>query len=162
MQIFNCERYLGDFLGNSVSESVFLTIQKRQTMVHRLIREIRLTVNDCRSNCVGGLSVGLEIWQKSVNVYMSNNSECWMETPRKAMNLLKSLTHSFFRSFFNSSKGNHIVMYYWDTMSLQVEFVLMLKKLLFLRHLACLPENLLANERLSIQRQNKSFPCFVS
>ena len=162
MQIFNCERYLGDFLGNSVSESVFLTIQKRQTMVQRLIREIRLTVNDCRSNCVGGLSVGLEIWQKAASVYLYNNSECWMETPRKAMNLLKSLTHSFFRSFFNSSKGNHIVMYYWDTMSLQVEFVLILRKLLFLRHLICLPDNLLAKEILSLQRQDDSFPCFVS
>ena len=65
MKIFASERWLGDHFGSSLSESVFLTIQKRKGMIQRLISEIRITINDCRSNTIGGLLVGLEIWQKA-------------------------------------------------------------------------------------------------
>ena len=101
MKVFESEWYLGDILGSSLSQSVFLTILKRKSLVLELISEIRVTIDDCRSNSVGGLKVGLEIWRKAVVPFLYNNSECWVQTPKKAMNLLDSLTDSMFHSLFH-------------------------------------------------------------
>ena len=59
MTVFESERYLGDYLGSSVSQSVFLTIQRRKGLVMRIISEIRVTLKDIRSDSIGGLLVML-------------------------------------------------------------------------------------------------------
>ena len=94
--------------------------------------------------------------------FLYNSSSCWMQPPKKALNLLDSITHSFFRSLFKSSKGNPLLMYYWDTKSLQTENILMMNKLLFLWHLSSLPHTSLAGEIYSLQRQDKSLPSVLS
>ena len=163
MQVFESERYLGEIMGKNISESVFLTILKRKGLVMRIISEIRVTLDDCRSDTIGGITVGLEIWRKAVMPFLYNNSDCWIEAPKKALNLLDSITHSFFRSLFHSAKGNPLVMYYWDTCTLLTSNLLMLKKLLFLHHLISLPNSALASEIYSIQQANVSeFPGLVS
>ena len=85
-----------------------------------------------------------------------------MQTPKKALNILISITHSFFRSLFKSSKGNPLLMYYWDTKSLQPENILIVNKLLFLWHLSSLPHTSLAGEIYSLQRQDGSLPSVLS
>ena len=127
----------------------------------RLISEIKVTVEDCRSNAIGGIEVGLEIWCKAVVPFLYGNSDCWVEMPKKAMSLLKSITHSFFRSLFFSAKGTPIVMYYWDTGILLEENFIILKKLLFLHHLATLPSNSLAAEIYQLQKEDSSLPGLV-
>ena len=131
MTVFESERYLGEILGSSLAQSVFLTILKRKGLVQRLTSEIRVTIDDIRSDSIGGIMVGLEIWKKAVIPFLWNNSECWMEAPRKAMNLLDSITHNFSRSLFHSSKENPLILYYWDTGTLLNENFLILKKLCF-------------------------------
>ena len=156
MNIFECERYLGDFISSSLQESVFQTIQRRRGLVLKLINEIRVTIKDCRSNSLGGLLVGLEIWRKAVIPYLFNNSATWMEIPKKAHNLLNSITSSFFRALFTAAKGTPLTMYYWDTKSLLIENFLMMKKLLLYHHLENLPQTALAKEVLSLQKEIKS------
>ena len=153
MTVFDSERYLGDILGSSLPQSVFLTILKRKGLVLKLISEIRVTIDDCRSSSVGGLIVGLDIWRKAVVPFLYNNCECWVQAPKKALDLLDSLTHSLFRSLFHAAKGNPLVMYYWDTGSLLNSNFIMLKKLSFLYHLESLPNSALAKEILNIQKE---------
>ena len=155
MKVFECERYLGDFLGSSLAQSVFLTIQKRKGLVQRLISEIRVTLKDIRSDTIGGLIVGLEIWRKAVIPFLWNNSECWFEMPKKALDLINSLTNSFFRTLFCSAKGNPIIMYYWDTKSLLNENFLLLRKLLFVHHLLSLPDDSLAKNIFNLKEEHE-------
>ena len=161
MTVFDSERYLGEIIGHSLSESVFLTIMKRKGLVQRLISEIRVTIDDIRSDSIGGFIVGLEIWRKAVIPFLWNNSECWVEAPRKAINLLDSLSHSFFRSLFHSAKGNPLVLYYWDTGTLLSENFLMLKKLLFVHHILSLPDTAVAKEVDLVQKE-KGYPGLAS
>ena len=155
MQVFESERYLGEILGNNLADSVILTIQKRKGLVQRLISEIRVTIDDCRSDTIGGLFVGLEIWRKAVIPFLFNNSGCWVEMPNKALNLLNSLTHLFFRTLFRAPKGNPLVMFYWDTGSLSNENLVILHKLLLLHHLVSLPEVSLAKEVILRQKEEE-------
>ena len=119
-------------------------------------------LNDCRSDTIGGLGVGLEIWRKAVLPFLFNNSGCWVETPNKALNLLNSLTHSFFRTLFCSPKGTPIVMYFWDTATLLNENYLILQKLLLLHHLVSLGNDCLAKEVLLLQSEEEELPGLVS
>ena len=95
---------------------------------------------------LGGLLVGLEIWRKACLPLFFNNSHVLVETSKKAIDLLNHINNSFFRAQFQSCKGNPHVMYYWDTKSLQSEYLLMLHKLQFPWYLAALLEDSLAKE----------------
>ena len=128
----------------------------------RLISEIRVTINDCRSNVLGGLAVGMEIFTKAVQPFLFNNCQVWTEIPKKAMHLLNSITHTFFRSLFQASKGNSLVMFFWDTGSLLNENFIILKKLLFWGHLTHLKDDALAKEVCSIQENNPFKGSFIS
>ena len=46
MRISDSEKYLGDYISSSLSESVFKTIQKRKGLAMRLICEIKVTLKE--------------------------------------------------------------------------------------------------------------------
>ena len=161
MKIFKCERYLGEYMGNSLPESVFQTIKRRKGLVSRLISEIKVTLEDARSDSVGGILVGLEIWTKAVCPYLFNNSSCWVEIPKKALDLLTSITHSFYRSLFLAPKGTPIFSFYWDTGLLLENNFLMKEKLLLVHHLSLLPDSALAKEAYLLQKEDKTLPGLV-
>ena len=154
MKMVKSERYLGDYIGHSLAESVFITVQKRKGLCKRLISEIKVTLKDCRINVIGGLTTGLEIWNLAVIPYLLGNAECWMEIPKKAINVLNSIQNDFLRSLFQTGNGTPISALYWDTGSLMIENQIMQRKLLFLYHLMTLPENSLAKEIYLIQKEN--------
>ena len=87
MKLSESDKYLGDYLGCSISESVFTTVQKRKGLTLRLISEIKITIEDIRSNQLGGLVTGINIWNLAVIPFLFNNSECWLVIPRKTLNL---------------------------------------------------------------------------
>ena len=155
------EKYLGDYMGSSLSESVFVTIQRRKGLSLRLISEIKLTLEDCRSHVLGGIATGLEIWNMAVIPFLFANCDTWMEIPKKAVNLLNHIQNTFFRSLFATCSGCPIPAFYWDTGTLLAENFVKYKKLLFLNHLSRLPQNSLAREIYDIQLSN-SFPGLVS
>ena len=77
-------KYLGDFISEKgLSDSVSVTVAKRKGMVIRAMYEIRSIVDDCRSNVVGGITVGLEIWEIAFLPMLLNNAECWTEIAEK-------------------------------------------------------------------------------
>ena len=61
MVINESEKYLGDMICSTLPESVFITVQRRKGLGLKLISEIKLTIEDCRSHIIGGLMSGLEI-----------------------------------------------------------------------------------------------------
>ena len=156
------EKYLGDYFGVSLPESVFITVQKRRGMCERLIREIKVTIEDCRSDSVGGLITGLEIWNMAVMPFLFSNSECWIDIPKKAVNILTSVVCSFLRSLYSTPKSCPIMALFWDTGTLLVPNYIILKKLLFYHHLLQLPNTALAKQIMNKQKEEKSEFGFVS
>ena len=130
---------MGDFIGPSLSESVLITEFERKGMSERLIREIKVTVEDCRINSVGGLVTGIEIWNMAVMPFLFSNCECWIDIPKKAMNILSNLQCSFLRSLYATPKGCPTMALFWDSGTLLVQNYIMLRKLMFLHHLIQLP-----------------------
>ena len=112
MKLVESERYLGDYIGYSLSESVFITVNKRKGLCKRLISEINVTLKDCRVNVIGGLTTGLDIWNMAVLPYLLGNSECWVDMPKKALNILNSIQNDFFRSLFASGNGTPLSAFY--------------------------------------------------
>ena len=163
MKFFESERYLGDIIGFSLSESVFLTILKRKGLVMRLISEIKVTIQDYRSSVVGGIIAGFEIWNMAVKPFLYGNCETWTDIPKKALDLLNSIQNTYFSSVFQTPKSTPIPAYYWDSGFLLVENFIIQQKLLFLHHLATLPDQCIAKEIYSIQTGNgNEFPGLVS
>ena len=103
---------------------------------------------------------GLDISKMAVLPFLMGNSECWVETPKKAINLLTSIQNDFLRMLFSTPTGTPTSILYWDTASLKTENYIIQQKLLFLHHLVHLPENTLANEIYRIQKEN-SLPGLV-
>ena len=156
------EKYLGDYFGVSISESVYITVQKRKGMCERLIREIKVTVEDCRSDSVGGLITGLDIWNMAVVPFLFSNCECWINIPKKAINILTSVVCSFLRALFNTPKSCPIMALFWDTGTLLVNNYIIMKKLLFYHHLLQLSDSALAKQILNKQKEEVSEFGFVS
>ena len=105
-------------------------------------------------NVAGGLSTGLDIWNLAVLPYLLGNSECWVEIPKKAMNILNSIQNDFFRCLFSTPTGTPISAFYWDTGSLLIENHIIQRKLNFLYHLVTLPDSSLAKKIYTIQKEN--------
>ena len=81
MRVSVCEKYLGDYVSSSLSDSVFRTVQKRKGLSKRLISEIKITIEDMRSKTVGGLIAGIDIWNMAVVPFLLNNCDTWREIP---------------------------------------------------------------------------------
>ena len=144
MKRSDCEKYLGDYLSSSLSDSVFETIKRRKGHCIKLINEIKLTIEDCRGQSLGGLLTGMRIWNMAVVPFLFYNSECWVEMPNKALKILDSIQNSFFRALFAICVGCPIPAFYWDTGSLSAKNVVIMRKLLFIHDFDNIPEDSLA------------------
>ena len=72
------EKYLGDQLSSAgLTASVQATILKRTPRTKVAFYEIKAIIEDCRSNCVGGFSAGLNVWEMAVIPFLLYNSETW-------------------------------------------------------------------------------------
>ena len=68
------EKYLGDLVhGEGVAKSVEATVNERRGRTMLAITEIRAIVEDCRSNTLGGLKVGLDILESAYMPSLLNN-----------------------------------------------------------------------------------------
>ena len=79
VKLVNSESYLGETLGNSVSESVTFTINKREGLAKKAIFDIKNIIQDCRSKVTGGLKTGLLLWETCVLPFLLFNCSTWMQ-----------------------------------------------------------------------------------
>ena len=77
MKCCESERFLGNQIGGSMSESIRLIINKRIGRAMQSIYEIRTIVDDCRAKLTGGITTGLKIWEMAVIPFLLNNSSTW-------------------------------------------------------------------------------------
>ena len=122
-------KYLGDFISEKgLSDSVSVTVAKRKGMVIRAMYEIRSIVDDCRSNVVGGITVGLEIWEIAVLPMLLNNAECWTEIAEKTVEELEKLQLQFLKTLLGVGSGCPNPFLISETGFLLMEFRILQKK----------------------------------
>ena len=144
-------KILGDFLFSELSESVHQTILKRIGVATISIYEIRAVVEDRRAKCIGGINVGLNIFNSSIIPMIFFNSETWTCIPKKSYKYLLEFYCRFFRCLFHIGAGAPIPNFFWLTGAFTPENVILQRKLNFIHHLANLLEGSLANEVFLIQ-----------
>ena len=150
MKCSQYEKFLGDQMGNSLSDSVGATIAKRIGRVTQSIYEINAIVNDCRSNVPGGLMSGLAIWEVAIIPHLLDNSSTWFDIKKEDLRRLYKLQDLLFTTLFQTQKAP-MVSYYWDCKALKMEERILKNKLNLLHHLKTLPKSALAREVLEEQ-----------
>ena len=88
VEIADQETYLGDEFGKSVSDSISLTIRKREGLVRKSIIDIKRIVEDHRSKVMGSIKTGLLLWEMCVIPYLLNNASTWLEIKQSDMDVL--------------------------------------------------------------------------
>jgi hypothetical protein len=147
-------KYLGDWLSClGLSDSVAVTVKKRKGLVCLSIFETRAVVEDCRSQVCGGLAAGLEIWEMAVLPRLLYNAECWQDISPDTLQELENIQLNFYRCLLAVGTGCPIPSLYWETGGTLIEFRILKKKLLFLHHVATLPEDTLAREVFEVQKE---------
>ena len=126
MKMTNSEKYLGDMISSDgLADSVTATVLKRKGSVITNIFETKAVIEDCRANSVGGLLVGIEIWELAILPQLLNNSETWTNVDKKTLEILENLQLTFYRNMFASPS------LLWETRGMLMEVRIDKKKLLF-------------------------------
>ena len=148
------EKYLGFQISSSVSCSVSATVAKRAGAVTHAIYETRAVLEDCRASSAGGIMVAFMIWEASIIPNLLFGCENWIEISKKTLEKLNSLSHQFLKSVLGVGKfGTPLAALYWDTATPLMSNRILQHQLLFLWHLANLPEVALASEVYETQRK---------
>ena len=155
------DKYLGDYLhGGGLSKSVEATVSKRYgTCLHKIM-ELKSVIEDFRMHSLGGIKVGLEIFNLSILPNLLYNADTWLDIDDKTMTRLESLQRTLLRSLLSVPISTPCPALDWDTASISVEYRVYQKKLLFLFHLENLEESSLANEIFVLQK-NSNLPGFA-
>ena len=149
-------KLLGDWLsGDGLSQSVATTVKKRKGLALASIYEIRAVVEDCRSNAIGGLKTGIDLWEAAVLPMLLYNAETWMSISKSTLDELEDVQKRFYRCLMcvGLESGCPIPSLYLETGGILMSNRILLRKLLFLHHLATLPETSLAREVYDLQNQ---------
>ena len=105
------------------------------------------------------------IWELSICPMLYYSSEVWSPVPRKTLKSLFNITVTYLRVALGLGKkgGAPLASLFWHTGTMLPENRILLNKILFLHHIANLPQNSLAYEFYSAQKSNPgSFPGLVS
>ena len=95
------DTYLGDILHESgLSKSVKVTVDKRYGRAYSAILEVASILEDFRIDSIGGLRVGLEIFELAIVPSLLNNSDTWVEIDKETEKKLDNLQNIMFRSLF--------------------------------------------------------------
>ena len=152
MKIASKEKLLGDIISsNGLADSAKATVDNRKWKVISSIVEIRAVVEDYRSNLLGGIVTGLEIWELSVIPFLLYNSETWTDLSKETLNTLNDLQLKFYRTILSVPRTCPTPALLWETGGWLMEHRIALRKLLFFHHLIHLPKQSLAYQIANVQ-----------
>ena len=155
------DKYLGDYLhSGGLSKLVEVTVAKRYGVCLHKVMELKSVIEDFRMHSLGGIKVGLEIFNLTILPHLIYNADTWLEIDEKTITRLESLQKTMLRSLLSVPNSTPCPALAWDTASISVEYRVYQKKLLFLFHLINLEESSLANEIFILQK-NHNIPGFV-
>ena len=155
------EKYLGDYLhGGGLAASVRATVEARTRALRSGAVEVRAVVEDCRSRCLGGLEVGLEILEIAYIPALMNNGQTWINIDKETIGKLDDLQYNFLRILLATPASTPRAALVWDCGALKMKFRIMQMKLNFLHYLLMQDKESLAHQVLMEQKQ-KEFPGLV-
>ena len=146
------ESYLGDQIGDSVSDSTTLTINKREGLAKEAIFEIKNIVEDCRSKVIGGIKTGLLLWESCIIPFLLFNSSTWLLIKQSDIDRLSKLQNLFLSTLLQAQKAP-IFSLHWELGVTIIPLRILKEKLLLYHHISCLPENSLSLQILKIQER---------
>ena len=147
-------KLLGDWISDQgLSKSAEVTVRKRKGMAIASIYEIRTVVEDCRSNILGGLSTGLDLWESAVVPMLLFNSETWTSISSSTLETLENIQKRFYRCLLAVGSGCPIPSLYWETGGTLMKYRILQRKLLLLHHIATLSDSCLAKEVYNLQKE---------
>ena len=114
------------------------------------IIELKSVIEDFRMHKLGGISSGLEIFKMAILPALANNSETWIECPRKTMDKLENLQNILLRCLLAVPNSSPIPALHWDLGLVSIEHQTNAKKLKFFHYISTLEESSLAEEIFSI------------
>ena len=149
------EKYLGDFIHqDGVAQSVEATVNDRWGRLIHGIKEIKAIIEDCRSLTLGGLKVGLDIWESAYIPSLLNNSSTWMEIKESTVNKLEDIQNSLYRNLLDVPYTTPKASLIWEVGGMQMKYRIMKSKLLFMNHILHLDNNSLASQIQKAQLTN--------
>ena len=156
------DKYLGDYLHSAgLAKSVEVTVAKRYgACLHRIL-ELKSVIEDFRMHSLGGIKVGLEIFNLAILPTLLYNADTWLEIDDKTVGRLESLQKTLMRCLLAVPKSTPCAALNWDTGLVSMEYRVFRKKLLFLYHLRYMDESSLANEIFTLQK-NYNLPGAVN
>ena len=155
------EKYLGDFLhGGGLAASVRSTVDARAMSLRTGAVEVRAIIEDCRSRCLGGLEVGLEIFEMAYIPALMNNAQTWVEIDEETIGKLDDLQCNFLRILLATPASTPRAALAWDCGMLKMKYRIMQMKLNFLHYILNQNEDSLAHQILMEQKMN-GFPGLV-
>ena len=113
------EKYLGDFLHSfGLSKSVEVTFKKRYGICIKSVLELNSVINDFRMLTLGGINVGLDIFQKAILPVLLNNSATWIGMDKVTINKFQ---HILQRCLLGVPNSTPLVAMAWDLGMISVE-----------------------------------------
>jgi hypothetical protein len=147
------EKYLGDFIhSGGVAESAEATVKERIGKMFAAHREIKAIVEDCRSTVLGGLKVGIDIWEAAYIPSLLNNCSTWMEIRQSTIDKLDEVQNALYRSLLNVPFTTPKAALIWEVGGTKMAFRIMMHKLIFMNHILHLEEDSLAKQIQSAQQ----------
>ena len=151
------EKYLGDFIHcGGVAKSAEETVIQRVGKMFSASNEIKSIVEDCRSTTLGGLKVGLDIWETAYVPSLLNNCSTWMEIQQPIIDKLEDLQYSLYRSLLNVPYTTPKAALIWEVGGVKMIYRIMMSKLIFMNHILHLEDNSLAKQIQSAQQANNT------
>ena len=128
MKVKEKEKYLGDYIGGSLSESVDSTVDTRCAKLSTTPSEIRAIIEDCRSQSLGGMTVGLDIWETAVVPCLLTNSQTWVDIKDKTVKKLYVFQDNFYRTLLSCPISTPRTSLAWDCGGVRFKFRIMQNK----------------------------------
>ena len=117
--------------------------------------EVRAVIEDCRSKGLGGLDVGLEIYELAYIPALLNNAQSWVEIDKQTLDKLEDLQCNFLRILLSTPASTPRAALVWDCGTWRMKFRIMEKKLIFLHYIISQNDDSLAHQILYEQKKNK-------
>ena len=99
------EKWLGDYLTESLKGSVMLTIKKRESKIRRACFEIVNIVKDYRAQRIGGFMTGLVLWETCAIPSLIYNCSTWVEIGKEELKVLNNVQDFFLRLLWGTGPG---------------------------------------------------------
>ena len=162
MKFSTVAKYLGDELSENLSKSVSATVKKRLGLASCAIYEIRAVVDDKRADAIASLPTAFLLWEMAVVPMLTHNCEVWIDMSKKTLKELDKVQHKFLRVALAVGTGCPIPKLYTETGTMLMSNRVLLRKMLFLHHVATLPPSTLARQVYDWECQHTDYPCLVT